>query len=198
MASTNEDIVREYFEALGFLTRMPRKYQVAARSRMTLQEEVDLIVVNPDAAEAPIPGMGVWGPEELSRVQRAVVGVRGWHTERFSPAVRDRSPEVYRFASDEVVDDLRDDLGQGDVARILCVSDLPASKSLLAESLDALAGEGIHGVLLFAHMLRELVQQVDVNRNYEKSNLLQLLRLMKNYDLVKDPQLELFVKRRKR
>ena len=32
MASVNEWIVREYLEALGFLVRQPRKYQVMARA----------------------------------------------------------------------------------------------------------------------------------------------------------------------
>ena len=87
MSSVNEWIVREYFESLGFLVRQPRKYQVAARARMTPQEEVDLLVINPLPGEGPEPELGVWGEDQLRRIHRAVVGVRGWHTERFSPAV---------------------------------------------------------------------------------------------------------------
>ena len=48
MSAVNEAIVREYFESLGFLVRQPRKYQVSARPKH-IEEEVDLLVVNPAA-----------------------------------------------------------------------------------------------------------------------------------------------------
>jgi hypothetical protein len=40
--------------------------------------------------------------------------------------------------------------------------------------------------------------RVATNRNYVKSDLLQTLRLLKNYDLLKDPQMELKLRSRKR
>jgi hypothetical protein len=33
---------------------------------------------------------------------------------------------------------------------------------------------------------------VDVSKNYEKSDLLQILRILKTYDLLKEAQLDLF------
>ena len=47
-------------------------------------------------------------------------------------------------------------------------------------------------------MLQELVAKVDVNRNYDKSDMLQMLRILKVYGLVRDPQLELFSRRARR
>ena len=47
-------------------------------------------------------------------------------------------------------------------------------------------------------MLLELLEGVDTNKNYEKSDLLQILRILKNYDLLKAPQLELFALRKRR
>ncbi len=48
-------------------------------------------------------------------------------------------------------------------------------------------------------MLADLVAHIEVNRNYQKSDLLQMIRILKNYDFFKEPQLELFKpKRRKR
>jgi hypothetical protein len=52
--------------------------------------------------------------------------------------------------------------------------------------------KGVDFVLLFPTMLRELMRHVEVSKNYEKSELLQTLRILKNYDLLKDEQLELF------
>ena len=93
----NEAIVREYFESLGFLVRQPRKYQVSARPKQ-IEEEIDLLVVNPAAAvEQPFPQGVLWGARELQQVSRAIVGVRGWHG-AVQPAVIELSPEIFRFA----------------------------------------------------------------------------------------------------
>jgi len=64
--------------------------------------------------------------------------------------------------------------------------------------LDMLREKGIDGVIMFRTMLLDLAAHVDVNKNYEKSDLLQMLRILKNYDLLRDAQLELFRKRRRR
>ena len=42
------------------------------------------------------------------------------------------------------------------------------------------------------------VKETAVNRNYQKSDLLQIIRILKNYDFFKEPQLELFKSRRKK
>jgi hypothetical protein len=39
---------------------------------------------------------------------------------------------------------------------------------------------------------------VEVNRNYQKSDLLQTIRILKNYDFFREPQLELFHPGRKK
>jgi hypothetical protein len=44
--------------------------------------------------------------------------------------------------------------------------------------------------------LPELIASVATNRNYQKSDLLQTLRLLKNYELLKEPQMEFKWKRR--
>ena len=69
-----------------------------------------------------------------------------------------------------------------------------------AEVLQAeLQAQGIDAVIPFRTMLADLVEHIEVNRNYQKSDLLQVIRILKNYDFFKEPQLELFKsKRRKR
>jgi len=53
-------------------------------------------------------------------------------------------------------------------------------------------------VISFRTMLLELAGRVDVNVNYEKSDLLQTVRLLKNYDLIKDSQMDMFAKKQRR
>jgi len=71
----------------------------------------------------------------------------------------------------------------------------------LFEALDMLAllrSKGIDAVIPFRTILIELIKATEVNRNYQKSDLLQIIRILKNYDLIKEPQLELFKVRRKK
>jgi len=195
MSTVSEWIVREYFETQGFLVRQPWKYQVSARPKQ-VEEEVDLLVFNPSAAEHRVAESPVWGTTELRHIARAIVSVRGWHTERFSPALIAKSPEIVRFADSGALKTAVRDLGPGPVARILCVPDLPASRAMSSRTLEVLREKGIDGVLLFRTMLLELAAHVDAQKNYEKSDLLQILRILKKHDLLKDAQMDLFRKSR--
>ena len=198
MASVNEWIVREYLEALGFLVRQPRKYQVMARAKGAY-EELDLLAVNP---ALPQPGARskerIWGAAELAQVSSAIIAIRGWHSEKFTAAILASLPDMYRFAEPEVVRLAEADLGQPNPAKILCLADLPADPDQRAQALAFLRTRGIDGVILYRPMLLELIERIDVKRNYEKSDLLQILRILKNYDLLKSGQLELFTPFRRR
>ena len=107
-------------------------------------------------------------------------------------------PEIVRFASADAVRSAARRLGKPDFAKILCLPQLPVSEKLRRDTLDLLKQKGIDGVLSFRTMLLELLEGVDTNKNYEKSDLLQILRILKNYDLLKAPQLELFALRKRR
>lgn len=198
MASVNEQIVREYFETLGFFVTQPNKHQVAARHKLD-SEEIDLLVARPGSAGVfNTPKEVVWGAPELSKVQRAIVSIRGWHTDRFSPATLKKNPDIFRFAELAVMKEARKTLGAGSITKILCLSDLAAASAPQDETLTLLRQGGIDGVLSFRTMLLELVESVDIAKNYEKSDLLQTLRLLKTYDLLRDGQLDLFEKRKNR
>ena len=76
--------------------------------------------------------------------------------------------------------------------KILVVPALPQAAAARDESIALLRSKGIDAVLPFRTMLAELVNKTEVNRNYQKSDLLQIIRILKNYDLCQEPQLELF------
>lgn len=197
MSSVSETIVREYFEMLGYLVSQPCKYAPSGR-RKRLDEEVDLVVVNPLISELKLPDDMIWATADLQGVPRAVVGVYGWHTERFYPTMLNQIPEMLRFASEESARLVSRRLGGAPLAKILCFPQMPASEQLRSDTLKFLKQKGVDGVLLFRTLLQELVNGLDINKNYEKSDLLQILRIMKNYDLIKTPQMELFGGRKRR
>ena len=99
MAAVSETIVHEYFELHGFFVRQQRKY--IARSRPE-DEEVDFFVLNPHQSLTGRPVPFVLTSEELPAIARAVVVVKGWHTEIFSSARLASTPEIFRFVEPKI------------------------------------------------------------------------------------------------
>ncbi len=188
--SVSENIVREFFELHGFLVHQRRKF-VAPSARD--EEEIDFLVLNPRPRPASGPLPSVLGSEHLGRLTRAIVVVKGWHTETFSPARLGREPGIFRFADPDVVQQARTFFGaEAAFNKLLVLPALPQDEAARAESLALLKAKGVDAVLPFRIMLVDLIAGTEPNRNYQKSDLLQTIRVLKNYDLFREAQLELF------
>lgn len=196
MSAVDENIVREYFEAHGFLVCQRRKYIVQARQK-TGVEEIDLVVLNPRATGESLNDFEITS-ESLSHVARAIVAVKGWHTEVFAPGVLAHQPKIFRFVEKRAIEEAQRVVGGDTLTKILVVPGLPRDAKTRARSIEVLKGKGVDAVISFRAILRELIAGVHTNRNYQKSDLLQILRLLKNYDLLREPQLELKLKHRSR
>lgn len=203
MSRVDEDIVREYFEGNGFLVRQLRKYQVHSRKK-SHDEEIDLLVFNPRfRTGGRKPGFLLFS-SELPFVHRAIVVVKGWHTSRFTPGMLRSSTRLVRFLEQNVVKGAADQLPKGeklegleDVLRILVLPGLPTAEPFRSQSIELLQSRGVDGIISFRSMLLEIVARVEINLNYQKSDFLEVIRVLKNYDLIKDPQMELFGGKRK-
>jgi hypothetical protein len=196
MAAVSETIVREYFELQGFFVRQQRKYVAPNRRE---DEEVDFLVLNPHpiAPEKPLPF--VLSNDEMASIARAVVVVKGWHTESFSSARLAHAPEILRFVEPPVFQRAAKSFGGGGApTKILVVPALPQASEAREESIQLLKSKGVDAVIPFHTILADLIGQIEVNRNYRKSDLLQIIRILKNYDFFKDPQMELFKTRRRK
>ena len=66
------------------------------------------------------------------------------------------------------------------------------------ESIGMWRARGVDAVLPFRTVLGDLIWRIEPNRNYRKSDLLQVIRILKNHDFFREPQVELFKSRRKR
>ena len=104
MSAVDETIVREYFEAHGFLVCQRRKYVGRARQK-TADEEISLIVVNPRATKAELPAEFELTSGSLKHIARAIVAVKGWHTETFAPSVLAHQPKIFRFVEKRAVEE---------------------------------------------------------------------------------------------
>jgi hypothetical protein len=190
MSAVDESIVREYFEAHGFLVCQRRKYVVQARQK-TADEEINLIVLNPRAVATETLLDFEITSAALKHVSRGIVAVKGWHTEVFAPGVLAHQPKIFGFVEKGAVEEAKRIVGGDALVKILIVPGLPRNAKLRQQSVDLLKAKGVDGVISFRSILQELIASVHTNRNYQKSDLLQVLRLLKNYELLKEPQLEL-------
>jgi hypothetical protein len=84
------------------------------------------------------------------------------------------------------------------LTKILIVPALPQGAEVRDQSIELLRGKGVDAVIPFHTLLAELVKRTEPNRNYQKSDLLQIIRVLKTYDLIREPQMELFKTRRRR
>jgi len=196
VAAVSETIVREYFELRGFLVRQHRKF-VAPTKRE--EDDIDFFVLNPHPQKRDAGPPFVLSSPDLSFVERAVVVVKGWHTETFSPAVLAHAPEIFRFVEPKVFQQAARAFGSdGMPLKILVVPALPQDSQARDQSIALLRSKGIDAVVPFRTMLTDLVNKTETNRNYQKSDLLQIIRILKNYDFFREPQLELFKAKRTR
>jgi hypothetical protein len=197
MSAIDEGIVREYFEQNAFLVRQVRKYQVTAR-RKSGDEEIDLLVYNPAWERGSRKPDFFLFSSELPFIERAVVSVKPWHTNVFSPAMLKSSPEVFRFLEENVLKQATrffpasegtDDSG---LTKILVLPSLPTAEPFRSQSVELLKASGVDAIISFRAMLIDLLDKIEVNQNYTKSDSLQVMRILKNYDLLKETQLDMF------
>ena len=204
MAGFDENIVREYFELNGFFVRQLRKYLVQSRKKRA-DEEIDLVVYNPNAPIDGVPAGFQLFSADMAKIRRAIVVVKAWHTSRFTPAMLKSSSRVFDFLKKEVLnkaetyfsfDESEVDtevVGSGRFSKILVLPSLPTSDPQRSESIELLKERGVDGIITFSTILENLLRNVEVNHSYQKSDLLQLMRILKIYDMVKEPQMNLFV-----
>jgi hypothetical protein len=200
MSAIDEDIVREYFEQNGFLVRQTRKYEVMARKK-TGDEEIDLLVYNPGYQPGSRkPGFFLLS-DELPFVHRGIIAVKAWHTERFTPGTLRNNPEIFSFLEQNVLREMprlfpagatgTGDEGAGSLAKILVLPSLPDAEPFRSQSVRLLKEHGVDAIIPFRAMLLDLLERIEVNRSYGKSTALQVMRILKNYSLLKDTQMEL-------
>jgi hypothetical protein len=197
VSAIDEGIVREYFEQNGFLVRQARKYQVQARRKIG-EEEIDLIVYNPAWQRGSRKPDFFLFSSELPYVHRAIVAVKGWHTGVFTPATLKSSPEIFRFLEENVVKDAArlfppsaGDESGGALTKVLVLPSLPTAEPFRSQSVELLKNGGVDAIISFRAMLLDLLDKIEINQNYSKSDTLQVMRILKNYDLLKDAQLDL-------
>ncbi len=203
MAGFDENLVREYFELNGFLVCQLRKFQKQPRKKGA-QGEAELLVFNPNArADGGLAGFQLFSAD-MARIHHAIVVVKAWHNSRFTPAMLKSSSRAFDFLKKDVLGQMEAFFPkEGEsfervvpkdeaITRILVLPGLPTSNPQRSESIELLKESGVDGIITFSTILENLFRNVEVNHSYQKSDLLQLMRILKIYDMVREPQMSLF------
>lgn len=203
MAGVDVSIVREYFEMNGFFVRQLRKYNTQKRRSKTrrTEDEIDLLVMNPRPQKTTQELNFMLFANDLPYVSRAILSVKGWHTTRFTPAMLKSSSDIFKFLERDVLKRAEElfsiphDEEEGDsFMKILVLPGLPTQEPHRSQSIRLLRMHGVDAIISFRAMLQDIISKVEINHNYEKSDFLQVMRLLKNYEMLRDPQMELFGK----
>lgn len=195
MPAVSESIVREFFELHGFFVRQQRKYLTPSRRE---DDEADFLVMRPASTPPTHPLPFILGSADMAGIERAIVSVKGWHTDIFYVGLMARANDLFRFAHDSALPQAARSFGGGSLLKILVIPGLPEAEELRNQSIRFMREKGIDGVLGFRTILQDLIAQIEPNRNYQKSDLLQTIRILKHYDFFKDMQMELFKPLRRR
>lgn len=175
-SSVNRELTRIYFELHGFLTQLNEHFFVFRLKPTKTDSQLGFILY----------------PADIPAIQAATINVKGWHTDKFFPSRLSRSPEIFDFVQPEALAVAGEFFGGGDFKKILVLSSLPAPGEMREKSIELLESKGIDHIIEFATMLNYIIGKVKPNQNYTNSDLLQLLRLLKHYQFIKDSQLDLF------
>ena len=204
MSGFDENIVREYFELNGFFVRQVPKYSIQSRKN-SFNEVVALLINKPDVIkEQTITNFQLFSAD-MESIQKAVVVVRSWYLSEFSPELLKSSSKLFNFLKKNVFNQSEEYFSKesfendkiwesisNSYSNIIVLPGLPSNDPHRSESIEILKANGIDGIITYSTVLESLLRQVQANIIYQKSDLLQLMRILKIYNMVKDPQMTLF------
>ncbi len=174
--NVNQELTKIYFELHGFLTQLDEYFFVFRFKPAEINSRLGFLLRSADT----------------SAIGQAIVNVKGWHTNKFFPSRLTHSPEIFDFVQPEALEKARQFFQGRNFKKILVLSSLPASGKMREKSIEFISGKGVDHVIEFVTVLDYIISKVRPNQNYPNSDLLQLLRLLKCYRLIKDSQLDLF------
>ena len=183
MPDINETVVRHFFELNGFLVRTNVRYWVSGE-RGGGDSDIDLVILNLNPDKLNPPRSFVLTLDELPGIRQAIVETKGWHTERFTEGLIKGTPRIFNFVRPEAIEQAKRVFSDADFRRILVVSALARSDQNRQAGIRLLEQGGIDHVVEFDTIVRFVVDQVEANKNYPDSEILQTIRLLKVYGIL--------------
>jgi hypothetical protein len=190
MPETNTKIVREFLEANNFTVITNRKFQLQ-KADPPGRYSIDILGSNLQYSEPGTPLPMRLQADHMRFIPNVIVDVKGWHSSKFSPSRISASSELFYFVSPKALEFARGVFGGAEFKSVLVISEISAVEPLWHRTEEMLREKGVDHILEFSVILSFLISYVETNANYVESDILQLLRLLKRYGLVKGIQMEL-------
>lgn len=201
MTRIEESIVRNYFESNGFLVRRLHRERSSSRARKQEPDYRDFAVTNmAPPMDNREPGFQLFS-NDLPLIRKAVVFVRtpvgrlnsinslsgSNEMARFIEKELTRSPDETFAISDELVTRA----GPHTFFRILVIPGLPSKDPHRLEAMRRLQTIEIDAVISIRSMLQDLSVRMERQSPNNDSDLMETLRLLKTFDMLKSPQMEI-------
>ncbi len=199
--SLEREIVEAYFESNGFLVRQTSQMKITF-SKKKLHPLPTIAVFNPtiDKNQESLGFRLYTG--DLQGVRSSLVSLLGWENTSFTNAQLHSDSQILKYFKSEANAERLNtgfnpppslvESGMGTFLKLLVVPTLPKSEYKLKQTFNLLQGLGVDGILTLRSIIENLLKQVMPSDSFLNHQVFQLLKLLKAYDLVREPQLDMF------
>ena len=195
------DLMEAYFESNGFLVRQAEKPD-AMPVKKNQQSLMTLAIFNPRISSNHASASFRLYTSDLNKIRAGLVSLIGWGNSDFTNGMLNNDSSLLKFFKKEVKGNRLEssfnpgpelaESGMGSFLRLLVVPALPRSEAKVGEVFGILKEAGVDGILTLRSMLENLLRQSEPTKIYAGKPFFQVLKLMKVYELAKEPQLEMF------
>ena len=190
-----------YFESNGFLVRQAGKPNDSEIKKKSLPLPT-IAVLNPAVQSSDTNLSFRLFTGDLKGVRSALVSRLGWENSSFSNSILNSDAKLMKFFKQEVNQE-RISQGynpgpelpeswMGSYLCLLVVPALPRNEVKLKDLFVLFREMGVGGVLCLSSMLENLLRQSMPTLKYSNNGVFQMLKLLKVYQLAREPQLDMF------
>ncbi len=198
MGWVEEQLIRSYFEFNGFLVATIEAPSGLAGRKRKGHPHYHLEVFHPEVDDAAPDGFQLFS-SEIHRIRRARVRIEGWDESGFTARMLRNGKQMVEHLRKHVLKGVEcpeEDPEKGNEGgrRVWVLPGLPSVDPHREEAVGLLREAGVEHALTFRTILDNVSQRVDPLTAYESAPALQLIRMMKLFEMVSPPQMDLFRK----
>lgn len=184
------DLVRIYFEINGFYVKNTN--QGIAGTPRKIGDYTILNIKNSNCPESGKLNFQLFG-SDISKLKEAQILIRPHHLEKTTLKTVKNGAKLLSLIKKDINNfGKHDPFDDSSHFRILITPGFPKENIHREELITILKNYSIDAVLSYRTVFENILKNIDLNQRYPKDSPLELLRLLKIYDLIQGPQLELF------
>jgi hypothetical protein len=208
MSYIEEQVAREYFERNGFFlkhlhTEPEILVKVASTKKNKPVKNYPAYLIQRQTGRSqnePLAGRFQLFSSDLGGLALAVMVVVGWSSEGLTLPIFLNGGRYRSWIRNEVVPSFnltllglnKEAYPPGVPHKIILLPGLPVTEPYRQECIDLLKAAGADALFSFQTFLESLVSEVPTGPGQATSDLSEIIRLLKVYELVRSPQMDLF------